>query len=292
MKLKIGTVLHQVRIEKKMTLKELSTNFLSTSQLSHIENGESIPSTEKFIHLLSRLNIKYEEFIPLLEDDYLTTKNSLEDKLVDFANKNNQDGLKNLIQEAEDSYHTYNDLHFYHIKLLALSFLELIHSQSFESAREHLHPIKEYLLKIDSWNSYELSLFGNCIFVFDIEDVIFLGNRASSSIKKKSHIYQNRERYCATLNNLAIYILDYEEHYFTALEYANLSEELAYISGDVTRSLKAKIIQQVVYFKLQNGKYRRENVLDLVHTYDIMGWDKEYERTCTFIKKHGIDIEE
>lgn len=290
MKIKIGTALHQIRIGKKIPLKELRTSFLSTSQLSHIENGESLPSTEKFIHLISRLNIKYDEFILLLEDEYLNSKNLLDNKLVDFANKNNQEGLKELIQEAESYYQTYNDIHFYHIKLIALSYLELINKQTFESIKEHIQPIKDYLLRIDDWNSYELSLFGSCVFAFDIEDIIFFGNRASASIKVKSHIYQNRERYCTLLNNLAIYVLDYKEHYFTALEYANLSEEFSYISGDVTRSLKAKVIQQVIYSKLQNGKFNKENLLSLINTYQVMNWHKEYERMCTFINKHGIEI--
>lgn len=291
MNLQIGSTLQIIRKNKQIKLKELSTNFLSISQLSHIEKGDNLPSTEKFIYLLSRLNIQYEEFIPLLENEYLNAKHTFGKRLAEFSNTNNIDGLNLLIENSDLYFNKYHDIFFLHIKLQALSFLSLIKNNNFQSAKQYLSPIKEYLLKTENWDAYELTLFGNCLFMFDIDEAIFFGNRALPSIRKNYHIYRNREISCTLLNNLATYSLEHEEHYLFALECSNLSEEYSYSSSDATNTIRANILKQVSYFKLHSSKYNKDKLNSLLEIYQLIGWDKQYNRMILFIKKLEIQLD-
>lgn len=290
--MEIGLALKKVRKSKGLKLKDLVTENLSDSQLSNIEKGKNIPSTEKFIQLLSKLNIRYDEFTPLLKDDYLKAKETIAMKPSSVIASKDLDTLEAFISETNHYYQLYQDIFFYHLGLVVRSGFILHKTHDFTLARENLQPIKDYLLKTTTWNAYELSLFGNCLYMFDIDDAIFFGNRASLSIKSNYHIYRNRELYSTLLNNLAIYTLDYKNHYLFALECANLSEEIAYSVKDTTSAISSKIITQVAYFKLQNGKFNKDYIRSLVETYKLIGWNDIYHEEIFFLKKHGIEIDE
>lgn len=287
----LGSTLQQVRKQKNIKLKELSSNTLSISQLSKIEKNETIPSADKFILLLSKLNIKYDEFILLLDDDYLNLKSELGIKFAKLANQQNIEELDKLLLEVKKYSIAYTDIYFKNLYIQVISTLDLIQSNNnYSTAKEYTTPIKNYLSQIDNWTYYELALLSNCLYMFEIDDAIFFGNQAIQSIEENYHFYKNEELTCALLNNLAIYTLDYPKYYSFSLKCSAISEELAFTSRDATKSLYAKIHQQIAYFKLENGRFDKEHLLSYLQTFHILGWDKEYNRIKKFIEKHGITL--
>lgn len=57
----IGSVIKEIRVEKKLTQHEVSSDFFSTRHLINIENGSSSPSTEILLHICQVLGISIEE---------------------------------------------------------------------------------------------------------------------------------------------------------------------------------------------------------------------------------------
>ena len=96
MKGNMGKTIQYLRESKGFKLKELCNDILSISQLSKIENGEVIPSADKFIKILSRLNVRYDEFILLMDDEFLETKIMLEKKLAESVKLRNTQSLQKL----------------------------------------------------------------------------------------------------------------------------------------------------------------------------------------------------
>ncbi len=289
MKGNMGKTIQYLRESKGFKLKELCNDILSISQLSKIENGEVIPSADKFIKILSRLNVRYDEFILLMNDEFLETKIMLEKKLAESVKLRNTQSLQKLSKDASTYYSKYNDIYFKHVESKSLAMLTLISSNNdYSSAREHLQPIKEYLSSIEKWNYYELTLICNCLFMFKIEDAIFFGDKALRSIEENYSLYRNEEIACSLLINLAIYSLDYSEYYSLALKYSQLGGELAYTSHDIVATFQAKIIRQLTYFKLENGKFDNDYLLSLINTFKLLEWDEEFQRIQQFVSKHGI----
>ena len=58
----LGTIFRELRLSKGMTLEEASKGIVSLPFLSKFERGEHEITSNKFIRLLSRLNISYREF--------------------------------------------------------------------------------------------------------------------------------------------------------------------------------------------------------------------------------------
>ncbi|WP_249686448.1 helix-turn-helix domain-containing protein [Enterococcus casseliflavus] len=287
----IGKTIRDLRIGKGMTLRELSSNLMSTSQLSNIESGSQIPSTEKFLILLNRLNVKYDEFILLMENDYLKKKTLIERELAEAVKLKNLKKLRDLSFKAKNLNEKYRDIYFYHVELISLSVLHLLkNNNDYTGARIYLDPIKEYLIQIEEWTYYELALICNCIFMFDIESAVLLGERALTFIEKKYCFYRNEEISCVLLNNLATYSLDFETYYPLALKYSQVSSNLSSTNNLSSSSIRAKIIYQIACYKLQNGQYQPGYLESLINIFKLLGWNDEYYSICKFVNKHGISI--
>lgn len=288
----LGTSIKKIRKQKNIKLKELESNILSISQLSKIERNEAMPSADKLIQIISKLNIQYDEFILFLDDEYLLIKSTIKERFSEFANHRNIEGLKELLEETEIYFNKYNDIYFKNVNLQILAILELIHSDNnFSNAKNLIIPIKSYLTNIDNWTYYELSLLCNCLFVFDIDEAVFFGNRAILSIEGNYSYYKNKDIACTLLNNLAIYTLDHPKYYSFSLRCSTMSEEMSFTSRNATDSLYAKMHQQLAYFKLKNIKFNKNYLFSLLETFQLLGWNQEYNRAKKFIKKHGVELE-
>lgn len=292
MKENIGKTIHKIRINKGMKQKDLKDNTISISQISNIEKGLQTPSAEKFIVLLGKLNATYDEFIYLMENEYLTTKTTMENQLAEFVKRQNVNGLKKLAKEAADSFAQYGDIYFHHIELKSLAMIEVIlGNNEYQSAREYLHPIKEYLDNIDEWGRYEMRLIGNCLFMFDVDTAISLGEKALNFIEKNYSFYKNENIAGVLLTNLAVYTLDYSQYHHLALKYTQLSISLATTTNDATRVLRSNIIYQVACYKMGNGLYNEEKLKSLIKTFELLEWQNEYLELQKFVQKSGISLE-
>ncbi|WP_002144583.1 helix-turn-helix domain-containing protein [Bacillus cereus] len=291
MKENIGQAIQQLRIDKGLKLKELCSNTMSISQLSDIENGKKMPSAEKIIKLLSNLNVSYDEFILFLNDDYLKIKSMAEKRLRELVKLKNKEGLRRLAKDSKKYFQEYDDTYFKHVELISCAIIQLIESNNdYHAARKYLQPIREYLSKIENYHFYELSLICNCLFMFEIESAIFLGERVLRSIEKNYSFYRNIEIACVLLNNLAVYSLDYAQHYYLALKYSKMSEDIAHTSHDAAKALHAKIIRQLAYFKLENGKFNRDYLKNLVDIFRVLEWGEEHQYIQKIINKHEIKL--
>lgn len=178
----MGITFNKVRKNKNLKIKDITSSRLSRSQISHIENGKSIPSAEKFLYLLNVLNVKYEEFIYLMNEDYLVSKNTLGNKMSEVCNLYNTEGIQSVIDEAIQLYLETNDIYFKHIEIIAKSFLMITESiDNLEAARVNLIPIQRYLANVENYGFYEFALFNNALFIFDIDVAVSLGEKVMKS---------------------------------------------------------------------------------------------------------------
>lgn len=96
MKANIGNTLREIRKGKNLKVKEITSGRISASQISNIEKSIHIPSTDKFIYILSMLNTTYEEFLLYLDDEYFVQKRLIKDRFIEFANAGNIEELKKI----------------------------------------------------------------------------------------------------------------------------------------------------------------------------------------------------
>lgn len=292
MKNGIGNALRTIRKEKNIKQKELVTENLSISQLINIEKSIHIPSTDKFIYLLDRYNTTYDEFLNHLDNTFLVEKKLLKEKLIEATRASNISILEKIAHKANTLYEKYNDIYFRHIELQTLASIELIrNNHDFTTAKKYVNPIKEYFAKVDTWGMYELSLLNNCLYMFELDDVITFGNKLLSSINQDSHLYNNKEIICILLNNFAIYTLDNSKYYLFSLRCSTFNEEIAFTTQNMTIITRAKILKQLAYYKLDNSKFDKNELLSLIQVFSTVGLNNPYHTFIQLCKKHGITLD-
>lgn len=293
MKEKIGKLLQDVRLSKGISVKDLCEfdNIFTIQQISNIETGKQMTSAERFIKLLSYYNLTYEEFLYLFEHDYLTSKFRLDRQLAEYFKRQNIDGLKQLEFEAANLFFKYKDVFFQHIEIMSRVSRTLIQNNfQHDIVKKDLKPIENYLMGVKEFNHYEVSLLGQCLSALDIDQALLLGEKAVHNIENRHTFYRNESDACVLLTNMAICCLDHQR-YIDALKYLNQSIALAATNQDMTRSLHAQIIKEVIHFKLNDGLYNKQLLKYLVGVFKGLGWKDYSINVKKFVQKHGISLD-
>jgi len=289
----IGKTLKHLRVDKGFSLRKTSEGILSPSQLSKIENNAQIPSSDKFLHLLSRMNINYDEFCLYSDDAYLKIRNQLNTQIDETLRKNNLFEIKKLINELEDYERKFFDDYFMHMKcILKASYTLLLTNNDYKQARSEIEPVVEYLNSIENWYSYEFLLFNNSLFFFDIDRAISIGDKALKNIKRRYLIFKDDEMTRRLLNNLAIYTLTDKKYYMQSYYYSSTAIGLPKSTKHIYNTIYAKIINQVACYKLDNIEFNPQQLSNLINWFLLINMEDIYKEVRSFVEGHGIKLDE
>lgn len=159
-----GSLIRKIRQSKNMSLKSLSSGILSFSTLASFERNETMITFDRLLLILHRLNISLNEFVSelaLSPCDYLTLFNSLQ-TLIQEKNRSGYCTLiEKLSEEIEHSVNIQKRLNLIMVKALGEKKLQLSGPDQFE-----IEFFQEYIFYSQRFDHYELTLFGNCYFLF------------------------------------------------------------------------------------------------------------------------------
>ena len=287
--MEIGRTLKKIRLNKVMTAKKLAHDITTPQHMSNIEREGQMLAADKFIMLLNRLNVTYDEFLFLLGDKYLLSKHKMEKNLSECVKRRNVDKLLELEGESLALFKEHDDVFFQHVSLMSRAMIELFQSNyNYESSRKHLRPIRDYLVELDAFSYYEIKLIGQCIFMFEIEEAISFGDRAINTIKKYHAFHKNNFDMCVLFTNMAIYTLDYKDYHHLALDYSQACINSAATNDNHLRALNAQIINQVSHFKIGDGLFDKPKLISLIDVFKLLNWHTEHKHVIQFVEKHGI----
>jgi len=288
----IGETLKYIREEKKISANFVAKDILSKAQLSRIENQNQTPNADSFIKLLHRLNVSFEEFCLLSDNDYIKIRAKTKNDIFDMLRKKNTKQMKEAINQMDDYYDKYNDSYFNHLSCIIKATLILGESNyNYNEALKVLKPVSDYLSSVDIWFDYEIGLFINCMYLYPLEKAIAIGNAALEQIKKNYIRFKNDDEMARSLLlNLSFYTLSDEKYYHYAHAYSSAALSLPQSTHLLYNSLLVKIVNQVACFKLENGEYDEVYLANLVNGFKLMKFDELYQQCVDLISKHGITL--
>lgn len=160
MKSRLGRTLRKIREGKNISLCSMSDEYLSKSQISRFERGESEISCIRLINILDKLHVSLDEFM-IIHKNYNTlhSMNSFDDIIQyiqkEYASKNS-DNLKKLL--CNTSKYNLNE----YDKTMIKSIIYTI-DENFGPTEEEITNLTNYLFEIENWGYYEIILLGNCV---------------------------------------------------------------------------------------------------------------------------------
>ncbi|NLM67130.1 MAG: helix-turn-helix domain-containing protein [Enterococcus sp.] len=263
-----GSLIRKIRQSKDMSLKSLSSGILSFSTLASFERNETMITFDRLLLILHRLNISLNEFVSELDFppcDYLTLFNSLQ---VLIQEKNRSEYcllIKKLTEEIEHSVDTQKQLNLTMVKVLGER-----HFQLSGPDQNNIDLFQEYIFSSHRFDHYELTLFGNCYFLFPHS---FISNSCHSILKniKDNPTKKNYRDDFRVILNCILHFIDINQ-FNSAYQFIQSTNDLIPQKYLYERCyLKA---EEIIYNVISKNKYSDKYALEarqLCATINLVG---------------------
>lgn len=288
----IGGTIKKIRIGKNISQEKLAENIISRPHLSLIENNKNDMSLGILLKIVEKLHIPIDEFFYLADNYSISESKMLSLKLMNEANKANYVGLQKIQNISINKYKEFNNYEFYHIYLLTDIYIKLLDNNFTisKNIQDIASPIKEYLFNLSDWYLYDLKLFSNTLFVFDIHSVEIIVNKLFSSIKKYELHPNAREEYLNILINSSTYFIEKEE-YQLSLKFAYKGKEKTKNEYKIYENIILDINIAIAHIKLMKEIEKNisllKNRLFLLESLEFLNLKNHY---IDLLEKYDITI--
>lgn len=216
----LGEVLKKIRQSKKYTQKYVSDGKMSRTTYAKIEACEMQPTLGKFMCILEKLDITYEEFKYIKNMYTLNGKEEIVHDFYQLSSNVESHGLNSLINKCELYLKSSSDSVVEDIWSACHAQFLLSTENDFEKAHSYAIKIWERLSNLDSWYSIELKLINNIFFLFPLDTGIAIVERALREINKFSYINGNYGLKPAYLLNMTLLLIN-NRQFSDACRYAD-----------------------------------------------------------------------
>ncbi|MDF2535380.1 MAG: hypothetical protein K0R18_1539 [Bacillales bacterium] len=285
--MEIGETLRFIRVSKKFTQEEVSFDVMEHSAYARIERGETKNiSSWRLNRILDKLNISFEEFWFIKSDFLPTEKEEIMNQIMGDYLKKDFLRLGELEKEIYEKYKKTSDIHFWFLSILA-------YCCSKDCAITEIDPIKTepivtYLYNQESWLRYEILLFINFMFAFDISVVLLLASRAmKKSDKFWSFHFNEGDPYLLLLLNLISFCIEKNRVHEAKKFYALAQDRLAG-KNCLNERNRLHFYNGIILIKdgkKDEGKQICEETIRIVEILDLNPLANSYR---VFLRKHLI----
>lgn len=262
-----GETFRTLRKERGFTLKSVSENIISYSYLSKFENGTSDITLSNFIRLLERLNITLDEFL-YFNEAQIPSYVQLLNKLVKPYAENDIGELTKyydeelvLYQQTNISYHNCNRI------MIAALIKDL--DPNFNIDQVDIDFYVDYLFNCSYWSTYEVSLFGNALFLFTEESLLLLVDEVKTRLNEYKVAQRNIRDLISLIENACLILLR-KRNVKKAKELSAFLE--SYLSSkhyfEKTRKLFIDGIILIREDKMGEGVQKAQEAINIMHSID------------------------
>lgn len=206
----LGTYFSEIRRSKNIPIKHIVGETISESQYYRFVNGDSEISFSKFLFLLDQINITLEEF----SYTALNYTDPLKKGMLSIKEYFEKQDINSLIKLRE--YFTLQGqetkkLKYIHLSYICSVLISKLDLNKGHTAKEEKDLLIKYLMCVENWGHYELVLFNNTFFLFDINCIQILFKNAVKLSAKYKSIYNNTFELTKLYSNLIVFFLENRE---------------------------------------------------------------------------------
>lgn len=293
----VGQTLRDIREGKGMSLEYVCGDELSKAQLSRIETKGQMPRLDNFSHILSRLNVTFEEFFELDTTGDVGFRTQLGIQIEESVKKNDLKKITFLLPKIKAWRTTNENIFLAHMEVILTAAKMLLQTNhDVEQVRQSINQkdlleMKEYLDSMDQWYHYELAILNNILFLFEPEVVTQWAERAIRVIKKREAYFKDNDISRRLLTNLSKYYLTHRK-YLDAYTFSSDAIALGPSTNHLCSIILAKVLNQIASFKLANGQYDEAQVRDLMNCFLVVDMLDHYQSLKSLVSQYGIAVVE
>ncbi|MEI5993029.1 helix-turn-helix domain-containing protein [Candidatus Enterococcus mansonii] len=229
-----GNTYKSVRKAKCISQKQVCGNQISRTTLSKFENGHSDITLSNFIYLLEKLDLTFEEFLYLMDNNHGVdmTKGNILKKFIEIKSNLEQDKIEHLIMTCNEYLdQEYN--WYIHSILEVLTVLQKMQQNPIDKIpcidKIIVSRIWNYLETTDEWFILDIYLINSILFYFSTDSLIFIGNNLLKKTEKYNHFTNVNPLVISIYLNL-IFLLMQNNRFDLALNFCNFIEKKVFDS--------------------------------------------------------------
>ena len=253
-------IIEKVRKQKNISVKCLVEGIMAPSTYHRFKNGEVEPSYKKFYSLLSRLNMKHEEFL-FISNHYQADKlKSSLFMLEELFNNKDIEGLRKFKESNVDNADWDNPLACEHVIMLSNLFENYLKGDKVDLNNELI----QYLEKTETWTHYEIVMFNNVMKFMPTETIDFFLNNIIRSLIPYEKTDDYNHEISRILINAIISFLSRKKILLAKKWYKHLSNQ-NFNENFLFERFFRKLIGQ--YIKYADGNYQCKESFPLFVDY-------------------------
>lgn len=195
----LGAFYKKVRQSRGYSIGDVTSHYLSKSQISKFENGNSMLLLDGFMHAVAGLNMTMSEFFLTIGHFEAGNLHTFGEKLQDLINVQDMDGLKGLIIQKPRT----NEKRIFNIKIKCA--IRELSGQNLLTD-DDCQFIDKYLTDHEEWTAFDIDVFGMCLEALDTELVYQLSKQLAKKDKFRILPY-NAYIVKRTLVNVYVYMI-------------------------------------------------------------------------------------
>ncbi|EGM50389.1 hypothetical protein LRU_02071 [Ligilactobacillus ruminis SPM0211] len=259
----LGKTLRIVRKNKKVSINKIADNYLSKSQISRFERGESEITCTRLFNILDKLNITVDEFLSLHNSHDVNFIALIKYIREEYSLQNYKNIKKLLKNNSKFNIGTFE-------RTMIKSILYTV-DPSFKPSNSELSELIDYLFKVENFGYYEIILLGNCAYTLPYPSFFLLTKEliknyipsTQNKTNKKfvtqvsincliSSIDNKKFKNCDFLIKEINYLLDNELNYYEKTVFHYVKGYYEYVKG--MESGITKMSQAITIFNILNEK--------------------------------------
>lgn len=256
---KIGRSIHQLRVNKGMSIRYLAQGIMSDSHLGKVERGETTTNIDNFFSLLFRLNTSLEEFLVLDPESPFSWRNQLLFGYARFFTEGSVDELGQLAELALQYYRKNHDEVFLQLnELMQVSIAFISSGHDYQVVQGQAVLIQKYLGSLEFWSIYDYTIFTNVLFALDLEMIQYLGKKALQA--NFNHTISSAQKVVTAMAYNITVVLIENRQYQQGLFFVEESLKLAKKNMLALELIVAKIAKNIIYSNIRPEQYDDEEL--------------------------------
>lgn len=187
-----GNLIKKMRKDRKITRKELTANAGSLSSLQHFENDDAHIDFDTLWTYLKRMNIRMDEYC-LRYSDYTVDRKEM--FRLNFKEALQTAYAPIYLKNLEEEYQKTHDI-FYKYLLLQVKAISQKYPNKYlpeqPITKEDVKFLYNYLESVEDWGYFELSMYSNCLAVFESAYLSFNYSDVLRQFKNYSTSFKHR----------------------------------------------------------------------------------------------------
>lgn len=214
----LGKVLKNIRENKGYSQQEVSDSTMSRSNYTKLERDEINPNVVKYLAILDHMDMSHEEYSFILNNYSLNEKNTVLYLYKEMNQLPDISYVNKLIKASTDLLNKRYDHMTKDILEIAYAYYSLLEDHNLDEARKHAANTWDRLKKLDKFYLAEFHLLNGILYLFEVETVISLTDRALKDLEKYYCFKEAEELRLSYLSHLSCILIAHEE-YDLALKY-------------------------------------------------------------------------